>query len=110
MSARTTAAAFVAAFAIALQLPAGSAQTQDPAHQHQADAAAPAHDMPGHCQAMMAGQGGMHANTAAARERLSGLVAEMQSASGASKVDAVAAVVAELAALQSAGCCQMMKR
>lgn len=88
--------------ALSLALLLGSAapraQQTPPAQQHQHQAADPAKqgDMAAKCQAMMEKHQQMMADMKAADERLDTLVATMESAAGQAKVDATAAVVAEL--------------
>jgi hypothetical protein len=56
--------------------------------------------MSAQCQAMMVQHEQMMAEMKAADQRVDALVAKMTSASGQAKVDATAAVVSELVALQ----------
>ena len=68
-------------------------------HQHAAPAKAKAHaGMDAKCQAMMAEKQTMMADMKAADQRVDGLVATMNAASGMAKADATTAVVSEMAA------------
>lgn len=74
-------------------------------HQHPqqpADKAKPQSDMAARCQAMMAQHEKMMTEMKAADQRLSDLVAKMNSASSQAKVDATAAVVNELVSQRKA--------
>jgi hypothetical protein len=76
-------------------VPGFAAQTP-PAHQHAAAAKAkPVSAMDAKCQAMMAEHEKMMADMKAADQRLDGLVATMNAASGAEKMAATATVVTE---------------
>ena len=76
-------------------VPGIAAQTP-PTHQHEAAAdAKPAPAMEAKCQAMMAEHEAMMADMKAADQRLDGLVATMNAASGMEKMAATASVVSE---------------
>jgi hypothetical protein len=99
MSIRTASVTAIACVAMLVQAPVIGAQApQDPQHQHQQDPTKPAADMSAACKAMMANHEKMMADLKAADQRLDGLVATMNAASGQAKVDATAAVVTEIAA------------
>ena len=76
--------------------PGLAAQAPHTAHQMPAAKAKPASAMDVKCQAMMAEKDKMMADMKAADERLDGLVATMNTASGADKPVATAAVVTEM--------------
>ena len=97
MSVRRIVTAIVAGCAAVVisAVPGVAAQTP-PAHQHAAAAKAkPASAMDAKCQAMMAEHEKMMADMKAADQRLDGLVATMNTASGAEKMAATATVVTE---------------
>jgi len=66
-------------------------------------------DMAAKCQAMMKDHEKMMADQKAADERLEGLAAKMNAASGQAKIDATAAVVAEIVAQRKTMHQSMMK-
>ena len=97
MSIRTVSATALACVAMLVHAPVMGAQTpQDPQHQHPQETAKPAADMSAKCKAMMANHEKMMADMKAADQRLDGLVAKMNAASGQAKVDAAAVVVTEI--------------
>jgi hypothetical protein len=99
MSIRTASVTALACVALLVQAPVIGAQTaQQPQHQHPQETAKPAADMSASCKAMMANHEKQMADMKAADQRLDGLVATMNAASGQAKVDATAAVVTEIAA------------
>jgi hypothetical protein len=80
-----------------------TAQMQAPQqHQHPQPAAQAPADMAEKCKAMMASHQKMMGEMKAADQRLDALVTKMNAASGAAKVDAVAAAVTELVAARKA--------
>ena len=82
--------------AVVISAVPGLAAQTPPAHQHAAAAKAkPASAMEAKCQAMMAEHEKMMADMKAADQRLDGLVATMNTASGAEKMAATATVVTE---------------
>lgn len=94
--------ALVGCMAIVFAPSPGFAQAA-PMHQHPAAAQGkPATGMDPKCQAMMAEHEKMMAQANAADVRLDGLVATMNAATGQPKVDATAAVVAEMVAQRKA--------
>ena len=87
---------FAAATLAAVAVPQAQ-QPTNPPHQHPAETAKPQKsDMMAKCKAMMANHDKMMAEVKAADERLDGLVAKMNAASGQAKVDATAAAVSEV--------------
>jgi len=103
-------AALVGGMAVVMSASPGLAAQAPPAHQHPAtQPAAPPSDMAAKCQAMMADQEKMMAETKAADLRLDGLVAQMNTATGQPKIDATAAVVSEMVAQRKAMRDGMMK-
>ena len=92
-------AALLGCMAVVMPPGTGSAQPP-PAHQHPAAVtqAKPAAGMDAKCQAMLAEHEKMMAQTKAADERLDGLVATMNAATGQAKIDATATVVSEIVA------------
>lgn len=79
-------------------------------HDHQTTGKAkPQSDMMAKCKAMMAQHEKMMAEVQAADQRLDGLVAKMNAASGQAKVDATAAAVAEIVAQRKTMRESMMK-
>ena len=83
-----------------------------PAQQHEPqtpDKAKPQSDMMGKCKAMMAEHSKMMAEVQAADQRLDGLVATLNAASGQAKVDATAAAVTEIVAQRKTMRESMMK-
>ena len=97
MSVRTIVTVIVAGCAaVVISAVPGLAAQTPPAHQHPAGAKAkPAPAMEAKCQAMMAEHEKMMAEMKAADQRLDGLIATMNTASGAEKVAATATVVTE---------------
>ena len=97
MSVRRIVTAIVAGCAaVVISAVSGVAAQTPPAHQHAAAAKAkPASAMDAKCQAMMAEHEKMMADMKAADQRLDGLVATMNTASGAEKMAATATVVTE---------------
>jgi hypothetical protein len=99
MSIRTASVTALACVAMLVQAPGIGAQApQEPPHQHQQDTTKPGADMSAQCKAMMANHEKMKVDMAAADQRLDGLVAKMNAASGQAKVDATTAVVTEIVA------------
>ena len=99
MSIKSTFAAAFACVAILAQAPVGGTEApQDPQHQHQQETAKPAAEMSAACKAMMADHEKMMAGMKTADQRLDGLVAKMNAATGQAKSEATAAVVAEMVA------------
>ena len=98
MSVRRIVTAIVAGCAaVVISAVSGVAAQTPPAHQHAAAAKAkPASAMDAKCQAMMAEHEKMMADMKAADQRLDGLVATMNAASGAEKTAATATVVTEM--------------
>ena len=88
--------------------PGLAAQTHDPQHAA-ADKAKPASGMAAKDHAMMAERDKMMADMKAADQRLNDLVARMNSASGAEKTTATAAVVTEMVAQSRTMRASMMK-
>lgn len=88
--------------------PALAAQAHDPQHAA-ADKAKPASGMAAKDHAMMAEHAKMMADMKAADQRLTDLVTRMNSASGAEKTSATAAVVTEMVAQNRAMHAGMMK-
>ena len=97
MSVRRIVTAIVAGCAAVVISAVSSVAAQTPpAHQHAAAAKAkPASAMDAKCQAMMAEHEKMMADMKAADQRLDGLVATMNTVSGAEKMAATATVVTE---------------
>jgi hypothetical protein len=77
--------------------------------QHQPSADKPAGDMSAKCQAMMADHQKMMSDMKAADQRLDGLVAKMNAATGQAKTDATAAAVTEIVAQRKSMHDMMMK-
>lgn len=77
----------------------GQAETQ---HRHGAAGQVAKESMMDRCEKMMAAHESMRESAAAADARLSGLVSEMNAATGTDKIDAVAAVVSEMVAQRKA--------
>jgi hypothetical protein len=97
MSTRTTASTLICA-AILLQGPGRSAQALQNPQPAPQQPTKPSTDMSSKCQAMMAEHDKMGVDMKAADQRLDGLVAKMNAASGQAKGDATAAVVTEMVA------------
>jgi hypothetical protein len=74
------------------------AHAQDPPHQHPQTPGKPSPGLSAKCKAMMAEHERMMADVKSADQRLDGLVAKMNSATGQAKVDATAATVTEIVA------------
>ena len=96
--------------AVVVSAVSGIAAQTPPAHQHAAVAKAkPASAMDTKCQAMMAGHEKMMGDMKAADQRLDGLVATMNAATGQAKVDATSAAVTEIVAQRTTMRDGMMK-
>jgi hypothetical protein len=88
---------------VAVAAPLARQATTPPPHQNQTpDKAKPQSDMMAKCMAMKAQQEKMMAEVQAADQRLDGLVAKLNAASGQAKVDATAAAVTEIVAQRKA--------
>ncbi len=97
--ARILAAVAVSCTALAIVASPGLAAQTAPEHQHEATAKAkPQSKMAPKCEAIMAGHEKMMTEMKAADQRLDGLVATMNAASGAEKATATAVVVTEMVA------------
>jgi hypothetical protein len=96
---RIVTAVAVSCAALVIVASPGLAAQATPKPQHAAtDKAKPPSEMAAKCQAMMAGREKMMAEMKAADQRLDGLVATMNAASGAEKTTATAAVVTDMVA------------
>ena len=96
---RIVTAVVVSCAALVIVASPGLAAQTAPEHQHPAtDQAKPKPEMAAKCQAMMAGREKMMADMKAADQRLDGLVARMNAASGGDKTTATAVVVTEMVA------------
>lgn len=96
---RIVTAVVVSCAALVIVASPGLAAQTAPEHQHAAtDKEKPQSKMVPKCQAMMAGHEKMMAEMKAADQGLDGLVATMNTASGAEKTTATAAVVTEMVA------------
>ena len=97
--------AYLSGAAAALLLSASVGNAQTTGHDHSA-APAPG-DTSSQAQAA-ANQHAMMANMQAAQKKLDDLVAQMNAATGSEKVDRMAAVITEMAAMHKDMCAQMM--
>ena len=109
---RYTLQAVLICSAVLVAVAAPLARQAAPAQQHEhqtPDQAKPQSDMMAKCKAMMAEHSKMMAEVQAADQRLDGLVAKMNAASGQAKFDATAAAVTEIVAQRKTMRESMMK-
>ena len=90
---------YLVAIGTAVALSAGFAYAQNSQHEHATPPAA---------QGASAEHQAMMANMQAAEKKLDDLVAQMNAATGSEKVDRMAAVITEMAAMHKDMCAQMM--